>query len=506
VLQISDKSMSKASESLKVSRKIHKWLMLFIGVQVVLWSLTGTYMVFFDIDYIHGDSLVVNHQEKINPNNLTYSLQEVLGQYPGAENISVGKFIDKAVYRFSAGGATIMLDAQSGARISPLDKLSAERAARYYYRGEGEVGSIELISEDPPFELNSRALPAWRVNFADFSAPAIYVSAQSGLLVGKRHQFWRLFDWMFRFHVMDYGDEEAVDNLLLFCISAVALIASLFGLILVYFKVFKGKLSAQTRPLTARPYKPRFKAKRAMWWVRKLHKWASVLVGLQLVLWLCSGLYFNLMDHTKAAGQLYRNHQPPGLVIDTSQLVEPGQVLATFAPSVSLSTITLLDQPYYLLTHIQGLYKHFVNDYTLVNAYTGSQVIIDKEMAQDLAKNSYSGPGELTLARLVYPPIDDFPAFKNPVWQLHFADEINTRVYLETTSGRIVGHSDEHKRLADIFFMLHFMDYTNAGSFNSIQMMFFAFITLWLSLSGLIWSVNLGLSGQYRVKFLAKQR
>ncbi len=54
----------------KTSRKFHTWLMSFVDVQFVIWSITGAYMVFFDIDYIHGDSLVINHQTKINPNDI----------------------------------------------------------------------------------------------------------------------------------------------------------------------------------------------------------------------------------------------------------------------------------------------------------------------------------------------------------------------------------------------------------------------------------------------------
>lgn len=77
----------------KVSRKIHKWLMLFIGIQFVIWSVTGTYMVFFDIDYIHGDSLVVNHQDKINPHDIEYSLSTLFGEYPNAENIRLSTFL-----------------------------------------------------------------------------------------------------------------------------------------------------------------------------------------------------------------------------------------------------------------------------------------------------------------------------------------------------------------------------------------------------------------------------
>jgi hypothetical protein len=68
-----------------------------------------------------------------------------------------------------------------------------------------------------------------------------------------------------------------------------------------------------------------------------------------------------------------------------------------------------------------------------------------------------------------------------------------------------VGHTDADKRLADIFFILHFMDYGNEGSFNSVQVILFTFFSLWLSLTGIIWTVNLGFRGQYQVSWLAKK-
>ncbi|HEY0628211.1 MAG TPA: hypothetical protein VGD23_02680, partial [Sphingomicrobium sp.] len=40
------------------ARKTHKWLGLFIGLQVVIWSLSGLYMTVVHIDTIHGDHLV----------------------------------------------------------------------------------------------------------------------------------------------------------------------------------------------------------------------------------------------------------------------------------------------------------------------------------------------------------------------------------------------------------------------------------------------------------------
>ena len=43
-----------------LSRTLHKWLTLFVGLQLLVWAVTGFYMVAIDLDFIHGDSLVRN--------------------------------------------------------------------------------------------------------------------------------------------------------------------------------------------------------------------------------------------------------------------------------------------------------------------------------------------------------------------------------------------------------------------------------------------------------------
>jgi hypothetical protein len=191
--------------------------------------------------------------------------------------------------------------------------------------------------------------------------------------------------------------------------------------------------------------------------------------------------------------------------VDTQKLLEPSTVLAQFQPSVVLTSTTLLSRPVYLLTHKKGLYKNVENNYTLVDAYTGRQITIDKNMANALAKQSYNGPGIILTSNLFDAPINDFPRQHNATWQIDFDDDVQTSVYVEAGSGRIVGHSDADKRLADIFFILHFMDYGNEGSFNSVQVILFTFFSLWLSLKGIIWTVNLAFRGRYQVSWLAKK-
>ncbi|WP_105265127.1 2Fe-2S iron-sulfur cluster-binding protein [Pseudoalteromonas sp. T1lg76] len=242
-----------------------------------------------------------------------------------------------------------------------------------------------------------------------------------------------------------------------------------------------------------------------MQWIRSIHKWTSLVVGVQFMLWLGSGFYFNLMDHHKVGGHTYRAHAHDQVQIDSSALVEPRSVLEKAEPSVSLKQIALLGQPYYLLTHKRGLYPYFENEYSLFDAYRGNEVSIDAAFATRLAKQSYNGPGSVGEVTLLQPPLEDFPKQKNAAWRVNFNDDIQTSVYIEAGSGRVVGHSDAHKRFADIFFMLHFMDYGNEGSFNNIQIILFAFVTLWLSLSGLIWTLDLIRRGQYKVALLSKR-
>ncbi len=220
------------------------------------------------------------------------------------------------------------------------------------------------------------------------------------------------------------------------------------------------------------------------------------------------------MDHSKARGNEYRVKAEKTAVIDSARLLEPSSYLIKNelkqiklnqqTRSVnSIKLITLLSQPYYLLNHSRGLYSHFYNEHSLINAYTGEQQSIDDEMARNLAGSSYNGSGEVKSTAKISPPIADFPKEQNSVWQVNFTDELNTSVYIDVSSGRLVGHSNDDKRFADFFFMLHFMDYSLMGAdggFNHWLIIFFALLTLLFCMTGLIWTWELWIKGRYKVR------
>jgi len=213
--------------------------MLFVGVQFVIWSISGAYMVILDIDYIHGDTLVTDKQSPLKSGQVNYSMVTLYTEYPKAKNVELTNMLGAAVYRFKDDENKYLLSANTGKSLLPISESDAVKVAKYLYEDVNvAISQVSLISENPPFELSARHLPVWRIDFDDFASPSFYISVNSGELVTKRHTYWRLFDWMFSFHVMDYVEEDPSNKLLLI-VALFALIASLFGLVLTYFRVLK---------------------------------------------------------------------------------------------------------------------------------------------------------------------------------------------------------------------------------------------------------------------------
>jgi len=221
--------------------------MLCIGLQFAIWAVSGVYMVYFDIHYIHGDSLVKNKQQVIEAKTFALTFTDVINQFPKAEQLRLGQLLSTPVYRFVLEGKQHLLEAHSGKLIDGVDESKAKLIALTEFTGGSEIENISLITDNPPFELSARRLPAWRVDFKGVGAPTLYISSLSGEVVTKRHSFWRIFDWMWRLHIMDYDDGADIDNIFLSVIGVLALLATMSGLILTYHHVLRARIRRITK-------------------------------------------------------------------------------------------------------------------------------------------------------------------------------------------------------------------------------------------------------------------
>ncbi len=106
--------------------------------------------------------------------------------------------------------------------------------ARSAYQGDGAMTSLRLLATTPP-ELRGRPAPLWRADFDDLAGTSLYFAPLTGDLLGKRHDLWRAFDFLWMLHIMDYESREDVNNWLLRAVSVLGVLFAVSGAWLLVF-------------------------------------------------------------------------------------------------------------------------------------------------------------------------------------------------------------------------------------------------------------------------------
>lgn len=218
----------------------HRWLALFVGLQLVAWTASGLYMTAVDIDVIHGDALVRNVAPPVRLDRPLVPIAEVLRGRDDVVALHLRTLPDdgRAVYELvDAEGRRSLLDAATAAVLPPFTADRARTLAEAYYAGRGRVAEVRLLASDAeiPREVRGRRAPLWRVEFDDWLETTLYVDAGSGRLATRRHRLWRWFDFAWSLHIMDYREREDVNNGLLRTVTPLAVLTASCGAWLVFY-------------------------------------------------------------------------------------------------------------------------------------------------------------------------------------------------------------------------------------------------------------------------------
>ena len=229
-----------------LSRTLHKWLALVVGIQLVFWTLSGFYMVVVDLDFIHGDSLVRNVRVPLGGDRPRVDFSQVAQRFDGVTAIALRALPGQSapMYEVTTRSGKVLVDATNGQQLSPLSRNVIAGLSRQYYAGRGELASLTLIERDAPLEIQTRPLPLWRADFDDWLQTSLYVQPDSGVLVTRRHRFWRWFDFLWMFHIMDFEQRTDMNNGLLRTATIAGLVTVLSGCWLLYFS-FRRRPSVQ---------------------------------------------------------------------------------------------------------------------------------------------------------------------------------------------------------------------------------------------------------------------
>lgn len=234
--------------------RVHKWIALIVGLQIVLWIAGGFVMSAIPIEVVRGEHKIAQHA--VEPFDVAelLPLSEVTDAIGASaiKSAALGEMLGQPVWRIiEQGGDLAILDARSGAVLSPVTEATASAIAERDYKGAAAIQSIAFI-ESPPTEYNKPG-PVWRVHFDDRDKTTIYVDPSTGEVTARRSETWRLFDFFWKLHVMDYDDGADFNHPLLITAAGMAIFVSVSGFVLLIIKMRRSLLAWRRKQKNVAP-------------------------------------------------------------------------------------------------------------------------------------------------------------------------------------------------------------------------------------------------------------
>jgi hypothetical protein len=174
--------------------------------------------------------------------------------------------------------------------------------------------------------------------------------------------------------------------------------------------------------------------------VRWLHLWTGVIVGIQIIAWVASGLVMVARPLDAVRGTDLRREAPVSLAMPAG--------LPALKGVEKLELGQLLGRPVWKLTDAGG--KH------LMDAATGQPITITPQQAEAIARAGTMMDGPVTVTAIT--PANPASDWRETTgYRVEFAGD--TRVYI-TTQGDIGAVRTPWWRFYDFFWGLHIMDWT----------------------------------------------
>jgi uncharacterized iron-regulated membrane protein len=223
------KIMVNRKTALKI-RQTHRYLGLFIGIQFIMWTVSGLYFSWTDIDEIHGDQFRKTEMVLGNFSNLGSP-----SEFNPETTIQSVELKDIAGQPYYWINQKTLQNAKTGVVKNNLSEDEAITVAKHHMIEGLKVTNVEKItSTGNHHEYRSGPLPAYVISYDTPENIRAYVSVADGTFRTLRHRDWRWFDFLWMTHTMDYEGRDDFNNLILRGFSILGLITVLSGFLLWY--------------------------------------------------------------------------------------------------------------------------------------------------------------------------------------------------------------------------------------------------------------------------------
>lgn len=216
---------------------VHKWLGLVIGLQMLAWMASGLFMTAAPIETVRSEHNVAEPKLiDLRTERGLLPMEQALASVPGTiTRAELGMLLRAPVWRVDVDGKpAALIDARTGEALSPLSETNARDVAKADFAGAAEIVSATLITDEAPIEYRG-ALPVWQIVLGDDEETHLYISPVSGKVSARRSGLWRVYDFFWMLHTMDYESRDDFNNWLVILVSAAGLVLTITGFaILVY--------------------------------------------------------------------------------------------------------------------------------------------------------------------------------------------------------------------------------------------------------------------------------
>lgn len=218
-------------------RKLHRWVGLAVVIQLVAWTVGGLYFSLVPIEQIRGEHLM-SEPRAISPSALKALVSP--GRIANALNntglhaVEIVERRGRIYYRVTSDAGVVQLfDAQTAQQARPVTQAEAEAIASTALIPDASIQQVRLIEEvSPGHEYRGRPLPAFEITFDHDSGIRVYVAQQTGEITARRTDAWRIFDFLWMLHIMDFESRDDFNHPLLTFVASVALFVLLSGALL----------------------------------------------------------------------------------------------------------------------------------------------------------------------------------------------------------------------------------------------------------------------------------
>ncbi|WP_310991201.1 PepSY domain-containing protein [Aequorivita marina] len=211
-------------------RKAHRYLGIFLGIQFLMWTISGMYFSWTDIDEIHGDQF-----KKEKPRQTAFSNLLGTEQLASEEPIQTLKLLEIANEPYYWINEANLFSAKTGNVKKGITKAEAKEVANRYMLPDLEISGIKRIEKvDAHHEYRGRPLPAYEISYKTPQNLKAYVAIENGAFQTVRHRNWRWFDFLWMTHTMDYQGRDNFNTIILRAFSLLGLITVLSGFLLWY--------------------------------------------------------------------------------------------------------------------------------------------------------------------------------------------------------------------------------------------------------------------------------